>query len=160
MRIAVVAAAAAAGLLAVRRDRRLAWAVAALWVLALIWVAFLIRRPYAAVRVVFDPFHALKLFLKNLQSGKGLKMGFLEGAALNLLMFVPAGYLLPVLRREVDSWWKAALWGFCLSLVIELLQLVTRLGMFDLDDLMNNTLGAVVGWLCAKKWLTARSEPM
>ena len=38
--------------------------------------------------------------------------------------------------------------GFVLSLSIELTQLVTHLGMFDLDDLMNNSLGAFLGWLC------------
>ena len=39
-----------------------------------------------------------------------------------------------------------------ISLAIELLQLVTRYGMFDLDDLMNNSLGALLGWVCYKKW--------
>ena len=38
--------------------------------------------------------------------------------------------------------------GFVLSLLIELTQLVTHLGMFDLDDLMNNSLGAFLGRLC------------
>ena len=32
--------------------------------------------------------------------------------------------------------------------------LVTHLGMFDLDDLMNNSLGAFLGWGCDAKWLS------
>ena len=61
-------------------------------------------------------------------------------------LFVPFGYLLPLLWRRADRWWKVVLCGFVLSLGIELIQLVTHLGMFDLDDLMNNSLELILGW--------------
>lgn len=153
-RIIAVALAVAIGFLAVRWNRRLAWTVAVVWVAALVYVAFVIRTPYAVPRVVFEPFHALKLFLKNMNTAPSRGLGFLEGAVLNLLMFVPVGYLVPVLWNRMNTLWKVLLFGFGLSLGVELLQLATLRGMFDLDDLMNNTIGAVVGWACYRRWLS------
>ena len=127
--------------------------VAVVWVAALVYVAFVIRVPYTVPRMVFEPFHALKLFLKNMNTAPLRGLGFLEGAVLNLLMFVPVGYLAPVLWNRVDRLWKVLLFGFCLSLGVELLQLVTLRGMLDLDDLMNNTIGTAVGWVCYCRWL-------
>ena len=137
------------------RENRNEWArpLAVVWLAALVYAAFLIRTPYAAPLVLFDPLHALKLFLK----ADGLtflkRLGYLEGAGLNILLFVPFGYLLPMLWKRADRWWKVLLCGFAASLVIELLQLVTRYGMFDLDDLINNSLGALLGWSCYARWL-------
>ena len=155
--ILVLLAAAVIGLVLVRRNRKWAWPLALVWLAALVYAAFLSRRPYAAPRALFDPFHALKLFFK----ADGLtflkRLGYLEGAGLNILLFVPFGYLLPLLWKRADRWWKVVLCGFVLSLGIELIQLVTHLGMFDLDDLMNNSLGAFLGWGCF--CLALRREP-
>ena len=41
-----------------------AWPLAVVWLAALVYAAFLSWRPYAAPRALFDPFHALKLFLR------------------------------------------------------------------------------------------------
>ncbi|MFR2190096.1 MAG: VanZ family protein, partial [Blautia sp.] len=42
---------------------------------------------------------------------------------------------------------RVMLLGFSFSLLVECTQLVTRVGTFDVDDLMLNTLGAVIGYL-------------
>ena len=141
-------AAVVIGLLLVRRNGKWAWPLAVVWLAALVCAAFLIRTPYAAPRALLDPFHALKLFLKADNVALLKRLRYLEGAGLNILLFVPFGYLLPLLWRRADRWWKVVLCGFVLSLLIELTQLVTHLGMFDLDDLMNNSLGAFLGRLC------------
>ena len=145
MQIRLLAITAVLGLLLVRRRRGFAPWLTVVWVLSVVFLAFVMRAPYVAPRVVMDPFHALKLALKN------ESVGFLEGAVLNILLFVPFGYLLPLLWHRVDRWWKLLLCGLFVSLLIELLQLVTLRGMFDLDDLMNNTVGALLGWLCYYK---------
>ena len=147
-RILVLLAAAVIGLALVRRNRKWAWPLALVWLVALVYAAFLSRRPYAAPRALFDPFHALKLFLKTDGLAFVKRLWYLEGAGLNILLFVPFGYLLPTQWKRADRWWKVVLCGFVLSLLIELTQLVTHLGMFDLDDLMNNSLGAFLGWGC------------
>ena len=70
----------------------------------------------------------------------------LEGIILNILLFVPFGYLTPMFLRKIDRWWKIALIGVLVSVGIEIIQLITRLGYADVDDLINNTLGALIGY--------------
>lgn len=65
---------------------------------------------------------------------------------LNIALFVPLGILLPLLARVFRKWYAVLLAGFGSSLAIELVQLATARGMFDVDDLFTNTLGTMVGW--------------
>lgn len=64
---------------------------------------------------------------------------------LNVLLFVPFGYLLPHFKRLTLG--KAVLLGFCFSLLIETSQLTFHFGVFQLDDLVKNTMGAGLGWM-------------
>lgn len=64
---------------------------------------------------------------------------------LNIALFVPLG-VLPLVFRYAEKWYLMLATGFISSLAIELLQLVTRRGMFDVDDLFCNTVGAMFGW--------------
>ncbi len=76
----------------------------------------------------------------------------LEGIVVNLLLMVPVGYMLPQLFNLSAT--QTTLLGAGLSLSIESIQLITRLGMFELDDFIYNTLGAALGyWLlvCMEK---------
>lgn len=64
----------------------------------------------------------------------------------NVVMFIPIGFFAGLLSDR-PCWWKAALWAFGLSLFIELAQLFVCRGT-DVDDLILNTLGGLVGhWL-------------
>ncbi len=61
----------------------------------------------------------------------------------NLLWFLPAGILV---RLWGGKLWQTLLAGFCLSLFIETMQFVLGCGVSELDDLILNTLGAVIGY--------------
>lgn len=65
--------------------------------------------------------------------------------ALNILLFLPAGLLLPMVWPYFRKVQRTALFGFCLSLWIELGQLLT-FRTTDIDDLTANTAGAVLGF--------------
>lgn len=65
----------------------------------------------------------------------------------NVLGFIPFGFILPVISRGFRNGFLIILSGFCLSLCVETIQLVTKVGCFDVDDLILNTLGAAVGYL-------------
>lgn len=65
----------------------------------------------------------------------------------NVLAFFPFGFILPVITRRMQSGFLITLSGFGFSLLVELLQLVTKVGCFDVDDLLLNTLGAAAGYL-------------
>ncbi|MBQ4435193.1 MAG: VanZ family protein [Clostridia bacterium] len=68
---------------------------------------------------------------------------------LNIMLFVPMGYLLPY----VFAWFRAKvavrpiIAGFVISFLIENIQLISRRGFYDIDDLVSNTLGTVLGVL-------------
>lgn len=91
-----------------------------------------------------------------------------EGAALNVLLFVPLGIFARMLfKRGLIG---TALLGFGCSLFIETTQLTANWGtaaiqyrIFDVDDLLTNTTGAVLGWVAGALILallaTRRSAP-
>ncbi len=62
----------------------------------------------------------------------------------NVLLFLPLGLLVPALFRSWDGFIKVTLLGFFTSLLIECTQLFLARGT-DVDDLLLNTLGAMLG---------------
>ena len=68
-----------------------------------------------------------------------------KNSLLNVLLFVPLGFLLPVLWKGFRSFFRTTGFGFAFSLFIELLQLFTFRAT-DINDLMTNTAGAILGW--------------
>lgn len=70
------------------------------------------------------------------------------GDILNILLFVPVGIftegILLSKKLKISLLWSTIL-GFMISFAIELIQLLTRRGWFDADDLLMNTIGAFVG---------------
>ena len=83
----------------------------------------------------------------------------LEGVILNILLYIPMGYLLPVLWSSLarGKWmWKVLVLGFVVSLLTEIVQLILRLGWFDVDDLLNNMLGILAGLWLYRKFLAEK----
>ncbi len=65
----------------------------------------------------------------------------------NVVAFVPFGYLLPkIFRRPRGILFVTAMTYLC-SLSVELMQLISLVGIFDLDDIILNTAGGVLGCL-------------
>lgn len=70
-------------------------------------------------------------------------------ALLNFLLLFPVGLFMPVLLKKYATL-KTCLFGFALTVFIEVTQLVTHLGEFQSDDLILNYLGCCTGaWLLA-----------
>ena len=65
----------------------------------------------------------------------------------NVVVFMPFGFLVPILGRKKRKFWFTALLGFELSLSVECIQLVTKTGCFDVDDIFLNTIGGMLGYL-------------
>ncbi len=91
------------------------------------------------------PFKEIHRFLTNTEilGTKSVLMNVFG----NVLLFLPFGFLLPTLFGRVRGLAKTTLTGFFFSLLVEVLQLISRLGCFDVDDLILNTMGAMVGFL-------------
>lgn len=68
----------------------------------------------------------------------------------NVAAFIPFGlFIIPVSGRKI-SFWAAVLLTFDVSLCVEIIQLVAKVGSFDVDDLLLNTLGGLLGALLYK----------
>ena len=71
------------------------------------------------------------------------------GMALNAVMFVPLGFLLPLIFERYRHLGRTLAAGFLTALTVELIQLFTFRAT-DVDDLIMNALGTLVGFLLAK----------
>ena len=101
----------------------------------------------------FIPFiNTYQHFLYTLASPDNTMTNFaLENIFGNILLFIPAGILLPCIFPGYRNAWKTAATCFYFSLTIELIQLLLRqFGTYrtvDIDDIILNTLGGVIGFL-------------
>lgn len=64
---------------------------------------------------------------------------------MNVVVFIPIGILIGVVCRKTD-WVRAMLLGSVISILIEVLQLIFLKGFSELDDVMHNTLGCMIGY--------------
>ena len=73
---------------------------------------------------------------------------------MNVIVFIPVGMMLGSLLRVKGSWAIALLIGCSISLTIESLQFWFMKGFSELDDVMHNTLGCMMGYILVKGvWL-------
>ncbi|WP_145048393.1 VanZ family protein [Paenibacillus xylanexedens] len=65
----------------------------------------------------------------------------------NIVLFIPLGVCIPVLFRKCRSFLKLTVNVILILFAVELTQLVTRVGTFDVDDIILNTVGAWIGYV-------------
>lgn len=65
----------------------------------------------------------------------------------NILAFIPFGFFWPIIGIRKYAFARTVISGFLTSLLIEISQLLVFVGSFDVDDLILNTLGSVIGYL-------------
>ena len=58
----------------------------------------------------------------------------------NIALFIPIGLLAGIIWR-----WRGVLFGLLFSIIIEVIQFLTRRGLFEFDDMIHNTVGATAG---------------
>ncbi len=64
----------------------------------------------------------------------------------NVAIFMPFGFILPWASRYTN-FLQTAWFSLLFSLIIECVQLVTKVGCFDVDDLLLNTIGGCIGYI-------------
>ena len=65
----------------------------------------------------------------------------------NVVAFMPFGFFLQILWQKSGKLLYVTFWSFSFSLVVETIQLVYKVGTFDVDDLFLNTLGGIFGYM-------------
>ena len=131
-----------------------------------LWLTLANRLELDVSRVRLEPFYVVRLLancalhtkkfpayvcrhaLKNSKSlFDSVHATPIEDLLLNIILFIPLGFLLPYIWPKLNAW-KTILVGFCCSLCVEATQYLAHWGCFDVDDLFNNTLGTCIGYLC------------
>lgn len=117
-----------------------------LWGSIVLWSTVWSRSDAQTVGLQLVPLHSYRAVL----SGENREL--LRSNFMNMVMFYPAGLLLRSLFPKVRRWLcllLTLLSAFCFSAVIEYLQFSHALGLAEIDDVIHNTLGAVLGGLTA-----------
>ena len=69
----------------------------------------------------------------------------------NIIPFMPIGLLAPLVFRSISrpqalSWQKALVLGVVTGLTFEVMEVIFRVGIFDVDDVIMNAFGVMVGY--------------
>lgn len=94
------------------------------------------------------PFDTIVLYVKNVQA---VTDWFFKNLACNIIMFIPYGLLTPLFMKK----WKymgikVAVSAIVTSLSIEIFQYATAFGLCDIDDVILNVAGAILGYAIYK----------
>ena len=91
----------------------------------------------------FHPFWSYKA----IQEGR---IELLPENIMNVIVFIPVGMILGSLLKVKGSWLIALLIGCSISVTIESLQFFFMRGFSEVDDVMHNTVGCLIGWCMVK----------
>lgn len=103
------------------------------------------RTQTAAGSAELIPFYSYYLILKH--NWHYMSLYVVEEALGNVILFIPLGIVFSQLVRKKGNAAYAFAAGLLLSLAIELYQIKSGVGTFEIDDLIHNSLGAVFGCL-------------
>lgn len=77
----------------------------------------------------------------------------------NIVAFGPFGFLMPIILNKTKIYKHTILSAAMLSLVFEVIQLLTGIGEFDVDDIILNVIGGICGYivhLMFDRWITKK----
>lgn len=120
-----------------KENRKICITVLAIYAIVFFVLAVLSREPYEEKAVLLKLFHNYSKYDGNVKD-----------VILNIAAFVPIGLLIGTISDRYRVL-KALFFGFLFSLFVEVTQLISHCGVFDVDDLFNNSLGALIGGVIA-----------
>ena len=128
------------------------------YVIAVLIITLLVRTYDLEVHTIINPFSRyvtiVKAFASEGSSARSSQLPTITEILLNILLFVPFGFLAPE-RFEKMRWFLKILLAGCLfSFSIELAQLILHMGCFDTSDIVHNTLGAICGYGIWRRWIS------
>ncbi len=92
-----------------------------------------------------QPLRTIELYL-NLDNGVSLS-GRIINLLGNVIVFAPFGFLLPLLKRNLYAVFRLLLVSAAGILLLEIMQMLLRAGSFDIDDVILNLAGVLLGYL-------------
>lgn len=105
------------------------------------------RTPQDGYVYNLTPLKEIKRFMKYIWDNDALGSVARLNIFGNIIAFIPFGIYLPYTSESKLGFISTFLYTFSLSLTIELVQLITKVGSCDVDDIILNTLGGVIGYI-------------
>ena len=105
------------------------------------------RTPQDGYVYNLTPLKEIKRFMKYIWDNDALGRVARLNIFGNIIAFIPFGIYLPYTSESKLGFISTFLYTFSLSLTIELVQLITKVGSCDVDDIILNALGGVIGYI-------------
>ncbi len=120
------------------------------------WVEGIRYQELVLQNISLKPFHTIDNYMYVVlhRQDSDIFVHCLVNLVGNVVLFIPAGWLLPRLFRRFQKFFPFFFSAVGIILLIETAQLLTLLGKFDVDDILLNLLGMVLGfllWRCFKR---------
>lgn len=91
----------------------------------------------------FIPFNTIIYYISGEQSFRIA----IENILGNMIAFAPLGLFIPIIYKNKKLFKKTVLIAFLTSLLFEIIQLFLGIGSFDVDDILLNISGALMGYM-------------
>ncbi|MBB1194028.1 VanZ family protein [Flavobacterium sp. SOK18b] len=96
------------------------------------------------------PFKTIFSYIINYNSNNSTP--FIMNIFGNIVAFIPFGFLLPItFHRQLNRLDKVVFASVSVIFIVETLQLLFKLGVFDIDDIILNSIGVLIGFVILKK---------
>lgn len=99
-----------------------------------------------AVRLQGSNFIPFKTIIYYILGNEGFRIAIANILG-NIVAFIPLGFLLPIIFKKMRKLPKIILTSFSVSLLFEVIQLLIAIGSFDIDDILLNVFGSLIGYI-------------
>lgn len=122
------------------------------WIYSFAFVILLLR-PFAKfhypIRTIsLVPFNTILTYLNGTVNNFSYQI--LRNVFGNILLFVPFAFLLPICFGKGRTFKESIIYTFLLSSLVEIYQFIFKVGILDIDDVILNVLGGVIGFMLYK----------
>ncbi len=131
-----------------------------LYIILLIYFLFFCERygraAVSGYRYNLIPFSEIGRYIR-LRGVFGAEL-FLMNIIGNIAAFIPLGSCLPLMSDGYKDFWVTVLNGFSITSCIETVQLIFKVGSFDIDDIILNVAGVAFGYALYKAAVFVRKK--
>lgn len=131
----------------IKKTQILLYAVSICYIVVVIGATFLSRPPTDSYNDTMN----LKLFSSYVEAYHNIGVVLLNNVLLrnlilNIMLFIPLGFLLPLYSNKLRKMYIVVPIGLLATLTIEFTQHFNNYGTFEIDDALNNTIGTLLGY--------------
>ncbi|MCL2397616.1 MAG: VanZ family protein [Defluviitaleaceae bacterium] len=118
------------------------------YIFLLLYITLLSRPPIYLVNAV--ELHPFASYIRALNTQPHLARIEIRNVIFNVIMFIPLGILLPMAHTKLQKFRILLPIAISATIIIETAQFITNRGIFSVEDMLHNTLGAVIGLVLLK----------